>query len=419
MNVALQSLKIQNIPLCCSGQITINECARRVVITARSVCRLKNRFKKYGAACFVHGNTGRVPKNKRFDDDKIVSFYNKKFACSPFAVYADMLVETHTLNVSYSHVYTALDRAGIMSPKAHVPIREKKKHLPRKERPNEGDLVQMDASSFDWFLNGEKEALHGAVDDATHKITALYFCKNECLLGYYEILMQTKERCGGFPAAAYTDRATSLFHAKDAVGKVSIQEQLAGIRDGSTQWQEVCRTLGIECIIALSPQAKGRIERLWETLQGRLPFIFRFYGITTIEAANDFLSSFIEGFNARFSVPAADPARHWRKAPSYDYDYLLSIRTDKKTKYDGTFIYHGHTFAVCAPLVACKKFTLCLSERYGLRAYMNGKYWPVELRDAMCDVVGDPMPQVEKDLIYRYFLADTHSGTAIVSGGAG
>lgn len=69
------------------------------------------RYKKYGMSCFVHGNTGRVPNNKRFDDEKIISFYKKKFDCSPFAVYADMLVETHTLNVSYSHVYTALSGA--------------------------------------------------------------------------------------------------------------------------------------------------------------------------------------------------------------------------------------------------------------------------------------------------------------------
>ena len=112
---------------------------------------------------------------------------------------------------SYTTVYNALSSAGIVSPRARIPVREKKKHLPRDERPNEGDLVQVDGSRHDWFLNGHRLTLHGAIDDATHEIVGLYFCENECLLGYNEIMKQIAARKGGFPRAIYYDRSSIFF----------------------------------------------------------------------------------------------------------------------------------------------------------------------------------------------------------------
>ena len=90
---------------------------------------------------------------------------------------------------------------------------------------------------------------------------------------------------------------------------------MSGAEKSQTQWQKTCTDLEIELIAAYSPQAKGCIERLWRTLQGRLPFIFRFLKIDTIEKANEFLGDFINGFNARFAVAAQDSALHWIYAP--------------------------------------------------------------------------------------------------------
>ena len=186
-----------------------------------------------------------------------------------------------------------------------------------------------------------------------------------------------------------------------------------------TQWQKTCKELKIELIAAYSPQAKGRIERLWQTLHGRLPFIFRFLKIDTVEKANTFLADFIDGFNARFAVPAQNEAPHWKSPPSadIDFDYLFSVRADKKTRANGSFVYHGYRFNLLAVRAACVRFTLCLSENYGLRAYVGGRYYDVELAEPLCDVVGDQMPIVEKDLIYRYFYADTHSGRTTIRAG--
>ena len=146
------------------------------------------------------------------------------------------------------------------------------------------------------ILNKHKTVIHGLIDDATHKPTALYMCENECLLGYQEALRRTYEKYNGLPEAVYSDRSSIFCVTKENLEKVTIQEQLAGIDKSETQWQKMCDELDIKCIFALSPEAKGRIERLWETLQGRLPYIFRFLGINTIEAANEFLSTYIDIF---------------------------------------------------------------------------------------------------------------------------
>ena len=147
-----------------------------------SVWRLKERYLKHGETAFIYGNTGLTPQNKRFDYKKIISDY-KLFKGTPFGSFRDDCEDYLGYNSSYSTVYNALSTSGFVFPRAHIPVREKKKHLPRSERPNEGDLIQIDASRHDWFMNGQEIALHEAIDDATHKIVGLYFCANECLLG--------------------------------------------------------------------------------------------------------------------------------------------------------------------------------------------------------------------------------------------
>ena len=379
MNYELQKLKMQYIPMFARGEITERECARLIGIQPVSVWRLKMRYLQFGDAIWIHGNTGRKPKNKKYDWAQIAADY-KLFDGTPFMSFRDDCADYlhYSALPSYTTFYTALSSAGIVSPRARIPVREKKKHQPRDERPNEGDLIQIDASLHDWFMNGHKVTLHGAIDDATHKIVALYFCVNECLLGYYQLLWQIFIRTGGLlPCAIYSDRAQCFFTTRGA----TLEEQLAGAEKSETQWQKTCNKLQIELIAAYSPQAKGRIERLWQTLQGRLPYIFRFLHIDTIEKANAFLADFIDGFNARFAVPAQNEALHWKNPPAadIDFDYLFSVRAEKKTHADGHFIYHGYRFNLLANRSACVRFTLCLSESFGLRAYINSLSFSIKM----------------------------------------
>lgn len=416
MDYELQSRKVRYIPMCARGEISGAECARLVGIDARSVRRLKARYARYGDSVFIHGNAGRVSPNRKYDWERIAADY-ALFSGTPFASFRDDCADylRYPKVPSYTTVRNALSAAGIVSPRARLPVREKRRHLPRRERPGEGDLVQIDASAHDWLMDGHRIALHGAVDDATHKVVALWFCENECLLGYYQLLWQVSARTGGLlPRAIYSDRSACFFVSRGA----TIEEQLAGAERAETQWQRTCRELGIELIAAYSPQAKGRIERLWQTLQGRLPYIFRFLGIDSIGKANEFLAGFIGGFNARFAVAPQDSEPHWKAPPrGSDFDLLLSVRAEKRTRADGSFRYHGYSFRLLSARASCVRLTLCLSERYGLRAYMGGRYYGVELCEPLCDVVGDAMPAVEKDLLYRYLYADAHSGSATIRAG--
>lgn len=129
--------------------------------------------------------------------------------------------------------------------------------------------TDVDASPFAWLGGRVKYTLHGAVDDATGQVTALFICKNECLFGYLEMLRRTIHDFG-LPVSLYSDRH-SIFRSPVA-DKISIEEQLAGVTANDTQFGRTVSELGITLIPARSPQAKGRIERLWETLQSRLPF---------------------------------------------------------------------------------------------------------------------------------------------------
>ena len=143
-------------------------------------------------------------------------------------------------------------------------------------------LVQTDGTPFDWFNIGNKYSLHGYIDDATGKILGLYMCENECLMGYLEITRQMLKKYGS-PVAIYSDKYSVFFPTSSQ--KLTTEEQLEGKEKPTTQFHRIMDFLGIELIAASTSQAKGRIERLWETLQDRLVTEFKINNIKTIDDA--------------------------------------------------------------------------------------------------------------------------------------
>lgn len=132
--------------------------------------------------------------------------------------------------------------------------------------PKEGMLVQSDASQFDWLEDrGPRLSLHGIIDDATSKVLALYFRLQEDTIGYLQALMQMLKN-HGVPCSFYSDRHSIFFSPK--MGKLSIEEELAGKTVNLTQFGRTLQDLQITHIPALSPQAKGRVERLWHLRPG-------------------------------------------------------------------------------------------------------------------------------------------------------
>lgn len=405
---SLQKRKAYFIPLCCAGKISISKCAEILKLAPVSVWRLKERYKEKGAAAFVNGHKGLVYQKKKYSDEfrsQLVSIYHKDWKDAPFATFHVALKTYYNICLPYNAVRLILKQEGVKPPRSWN-TKEKAEHKRRDERPREGELVQMDASCHDWFMNGNYETLHGAIDDAKHKITGLYMCLNECRLGYNEVQRQTWTRYG-IPVSYYIDRHSS-FVRNHRKRDGTLTQRVALAKNESTHFVDLCNDLDIEVILALSPQGKGRIERLWQTLQGKLPFIFRFLKIDTIDAANEFLSGWVDSFNAKFEVDAMDSEKAWRPIPQwFNLDYRLSVKFSCRSDSLGFFTFHDCDFRLIAPLRAYKNFELCLSEQFGIRAYMDGKWYPVELAEPFLqDTITDMMPLVEKDLISRYLLSD-------------
>lgn len=406
----LQKRKAYYIPLVVSGKLSIRKAANLIGITSQTVFVLKHRFISEGKKAFINGHKGLVYQQKKYSDSfrsEILSLYNEYWKNAPFSTFCENLKKYHGIKIKYDALRNIMKKAGIKPPRSWS-TKEKAEHKPRDERPREGELVQMDGSCHDWFMNGKYETIHGGVDDATHKITGLYMCLNECRLGYNEVLRQTWQRYG-VPLAYYIDRHSSF--VKSGKKKQTLDERLTFAKNESTHFTDLCNELNIEVILALSAQGKGRIERLWQTLQGKLPFIFRFLKIDTIDAANRFLSGWVEEFNDKFSVKAREPVKAWCSiSQDFNLDYKLSLKFSCHTDSMGYFTFHDCDFRLVAPFKACKNFELCLSEQFGVRAYMAGKWYEVKLADKyLQDCYGDRMSIVEKDLISRFLLNDLHS----------
>lgn len=242
-----------------------------------------------------------------------------------FKHFHEILQNQFNIQVSYASVYRLLTENHIASPKKRR--KKKKLHPLRDRKPVEGLMLQADATTFTWFGGKEKFTSHGFIDDATGKITGLYMHKNECLLGYIEVLRQTLIDYG-IPQSLYPDRYSVFFVNAKKENVCSVQEQLQGMTRNLTQFGRMIEQLGIDMFPASCAQAKGRIERLWQTLQNRLPVEFALAGVTNMEQANAFLQNYILRFNEQFAVEAQDDSyKAYVPVPlTCDWDRLLSVR---------------------------------------------------------------------------------------------
>lgn len=219
-------------------------------------------------------------------------------------------------------------------------------------------MLQVDGSPHDW-LEGRaaRMALVGAIDDATSKIIYASFRPSEDQAGYL-VMLRTIAQELGLPQSLYHDRHTILRSPKEP----TLEEELLG-KPPQSQVQRVMSELGITSIAALSAQGKGRVERLWRTLQDRLIKEMRLSKIKTIGAANDFLPAFISAYNARFSQPAGDAQPAWRALPAdFDFDYHFATRTERVVKRDHTLQWQGECLQIMlektAPTLANKRVSV-------------------------------------------------------------
>ena len=397
------------IPKCCRGEISNFEAAQKIGIAKVNVLKLKKRYREKGDLAFIRANRGHPPYNLKYDrafEERIIYLHDTYYPDTPYRAFWRCLRDIEKISIPYNSLRNICKRRGIKSCKEYK-THKKPKHESRIERACSGELVQMDASKHDWFLNGTYTNLHGAIDDATHTVTGLYFCDHECRLGYNEVLRQTFENYG-IPEAVYIDRHSSFVSTPR---HKTLEERLQYEKASQTHFNDLCKKLNIEVILALSAEGKGRIERLWGTLQDNLPYIFRRLGIQDNQSANEFLKDWLPRFNSEFARPSRNQFTRWKKLPhSVNLDYQLAIKVQKKSDQYGVFVFHDHYFELQSPRKSCIKFTLCLSESFGLKAYINGTFYPVILCDTLSSSISSySMPMVEQDLISRYLLNDLHS----------
>ncbi len=183
-----------------------------------------------------------------------------------------------------------------------------------------GELEQMDASPYVWF-GTHKTTLHIAVDDATGMITGAYFDEQETLKGYYNVFSQILHKYG-IPYKFFTDRRTVFTYKKKNAPDIG--------EDTYTQFAYACKQLGTHIEYSSVPQAKGRVERMFRTIQSRLPVELRLAGITDTEAANEFLDHYIDEFNAKFASPVNNTKSVFETQPSDEQiNLILSVLTQR------------------------------------------------------------------------------------------
>lgn len=380
-----QLRKLQVIDRYRSKAITRKKAAEMLGLSERQVTRLKKGVEAEGAEFVINKNTGKTPAHAitpRTKDRILQIRAEPAFQKANFTHFREILEKDYQIILSYTALRSILTEAGIESPKSKRQRKRGKKRRERREHP--GELIQIDATPYEWFGGPIKYALHGAIDDATGKIAGLYMTQNECLFGYDEMM-----RCCclkyGVPQSVYSDKHT-IFRSPKA-GKLTIEEEIQGKRVNLTQFGRAMHELGVDIIYANSPEAKGRVERMWQTLQSRLPVEFAKRGIITVSAANKFLQEeYMDMFNALFAVPCTAESIFVSIADTSVLDNILCIKAQRKTDKTGVFSFKGKTFQLVKdgkPFSLPKKeITVMVSPRMGMRAQYKSFLYSVKRYEA-------------------------------------
>jgi transposase len=316
-----------------TGELTMIEGAERLGLSERHLWRLRTAFERAGPAGLVHGNRGR-PSARRTDERRRAAIIELRRTYGEVndTHFTELLAEREGITLSRESLRQILRAAGIASPRR----RRAPRYRSRRERlPAEGLLLQLDGSRHDWLEGrGPWLTLVGAIDDATGTVPAATFRDQEDAAAYLEILRATVVD-HGLPGAVYRDR-------HGAFAPTGSDPAEPGPSASLSQVGRALVELGIGSIVAGSPQAKGRIERLWGTFQDRLVVELRLAGVTDRAGANVLLATYLPRHNARFAVPAVDPVPAWRPVPAavrldrvFVFKYRCKVARDHTIRVDG------------------------------------------------------------------------------------
>jgi len=314
--------------------ITNRQAALALGISTRQFKRLKQRFATKGAMGLQHGNRGR-PSSQRLEEKlrlRVTALLEHPEVRLNDCHIVDLL-DGEGMSVSDDSVRRIRRALGLKAVYARRPPQHRRR---RERRAREGSMVLIDGSEHHWLgLEQPRVTLVGAIDDATSNVLALMFRPEEDLHGYAVVLRDVLTH-HGMPEVFYGDR-TGIAVRNDQYW--SLEEQLAG-RQLPPQFGQMLEELGIRYIAAGSAEAKGRIERLWRTLQDRLLKELQMKGIRTVAAAQAYLPGFIERFNRRFAIAAKDTTSAWQKPPRH-FEHMLACRYSRTVTRDNVVTLPG------------------------------------------------------------------------------
>jgi transposase len=288
-------------------------------VSVRQVKRMCRRFKDEGLAGLASRKRGR-PSNRKLSLDlkvRVVALVRERYADFGPKLAHEKLVELHGINVGRETVRKWLIEDGVW---LNRDARAAQPHQPRQRRQCLGELVQIDGCDHEWFeQRGPRCTLLVYVDDATSRLMELRFAVTESAFDYFAATASYVRRHGR-PIAFYID--------KHSIFRVA-QEGTTGRDHGVTQFGRALAELNVDIICANTPQAKGRVERMNLTLQDRLVKELRLQGISTMEAGNAYLPTFMDDFNRRFAKPPSNPHDAHRAIEGQDLARIFSWREER------------------------------------------------------------------------------------------
>ena len=353
-------------------EINGSKAAELLHLTSRHIRRLKSKVRKSGATALIHGNRGKtsnhkIPKNEQH---RIVKLLHSRYSDFGPTLAAEKLAEQHGINRDRKTIGSMMAEEGLWHPK----IRKRILHRAwRQRRDCYGELEQFDGSYEYWFEErAGKSCLLAAIDDATGQITRLEFAAHEGVVPVFTF-WQGYLLKNGKPRAIYLDQF-STYKMNPGVAQDN--------HDLKTQFQRAMQELNIEPITAYSPEAKGRVERLFGTLQDRLIKELRLRNISTTVEANHYLDTeFIPRFNQRFAVEPQSPVNLHRELTSAEHTQLpaiLSRQEQRTVNNDFTLSFQSQWYQLLAdqPVLVRPRDKVLIEHRLdsSIHIRLRGKY---------------------------------------------
>lgn len=318
------------------ARLSHGEAAAALGVSERTFRRWRQRYVEDGADGLADRRVGR-PSAKRAPADELErmrALYQQHYQGFTIKHFHEKLAQRHGYKLGYTTTRLYLQKTGVVQPAPRRGAHRRK----RPRRPMRGMLLHQDASRHRWLIDQPALDLVITMDDATSELYSAFVVREEDTRSSFRGLVEAIERHGLF-MELYTDRASHYFHTPETGGKVS-KTQL-------TQIGRALKQLGIGHIPAYSPEARGRCERAFRTLQDRLPKELVLAGITTVEAANRFLGEVYLGeHNARFAVPAEEPAAAFVEVPEALWRDVLCVQEERRVGNDNCVRWHGRSLQI-------------------------------------------------------------------------